>query len=293
MTIQKPDFNQIFASQAPDVDKPPVFNNYNGGWGDESRPNNGKPTIKGFNYLQQLNDNKFLWIAQNGAFPYDPNTEYAVGVVTIKDGRFKQWNGTDWINFGQDDNALKSANNLSDLENKEASRNNLDVYSKIEVDGAISSAIPSDVPNATETTAGKAKIATTEIAQAGVNDTDFLTAKKLRDALNTEDGAPFFLFRAWLTVSTRNGTVYGGGNIASVVLSSTGIIDITFDKAMPNDNYAVLFGCAQSASGTIRPDVHASTPEGFPTLKTTTQLKVMTSGTTITAMDNIYIGVVC
>ena len=48
MAIQKPDFNQIFASQAPDADKPPVFNNYNGGWGDESRPNNGKPTIKGF-----------------------------------------------------------------------------------------------------------------------------------------------------------------------------------------------------------------------------------------------------
>ena len=111
MTIQKPDFNQIFASQAPDADKPPVFNNYNGGWGDESRPNNGKPTIKGFNYIQQLNDNKFLWMAQNGAFPYDPNIDYNVGIVTLKDGRFKQWNGTDWINFGQDDSALKSANN--------------------------------------------------------------------------------------------------------------------------------------------------------------------------------------
>lgn len=184
MTIQKPDFNQIFASQAPDVDKPPVFNNYNGGMGDEYRPNNGKPTIKGFNYLQQLNDNKFLWIAQNGAFPYDPNIEYNVGIVTLKDGRFKQWNGTDWINFGQDDSALKFANNLSDLESKESSRNNLEVYSKIEVDDAISSAIPSDVPNATETTAGKAKIATTAIAQAGVNDTDFITALKLFEVLD-------------------------------------------------------------------------------------------------------------
>ena len=41
MTIQKPDFNQIFASQAPDVDKPPAFANYPTGRG-VSRVNNGK-----------------------------------------------------------------------------------------------------------------------------------------------------------------------------------------------------------------------------------------------------------
>ena len=44
--------------------------------------------------------------------------------------------------------------------------------------------VTGQVSNATETVAGKAKIATTAIAQAGVNDTDFLTAKKLRAALN-------------------------------------------------------------------------------------------------------------
>lgn len=180
MTIQKPDFNQIFASQAPDVDKPPVFNNYNGGMGDEYRPNNGKPTIKGFNYIQNLNDNKFLWMVQNGAFPYDPNTEYNVGIVTLKDGRFKQWNGTDWINFGQDDSALKKDSNLSDLPNKETSRTNLDVYSKSETDAKLA-----PTPNATETTAGKAKIATTAIAQAGVNDTDFITPLKLSSVIKS------------------------------------------------------------------------------------------------------------
>ena len=99
MTIQKPDFNQIFASQAPDVDKPPVFNNYNGGWGDESRPNNGKPTIKGFNYIQQLNDNKFLWLKQNAILPYDSDTDYPVGTVTLKDGKFQKWDGIEWADF--------------------------------------------------------------------------------------------------------------------------------------------------------------------------------------------------
>jgi hypothetical protein len=43
--------------------------------------------------------------------------------------------------------------------------------------------VTSQVSNATETVAGKAKIATTAIAQAGVNDTDFITALKLRGVL--------------------------------------------------------------------------------------------------------------
>ncbi|WP_373739905.1 hypothetical protein [Jeotgalibaca porci] len=85
--IPKPNYNQIFASQAPEQDKPAVFNNYPEGWGPESRPNNGKPTIKGFNYVQQTSDLKDLWILQNGAcLPYDESIEYAEGAPVLKDG---------------------------------------------------------------------------------------------------------------------------------------------------------------------------------------------------------------
>ena len=42
-------------------------------------------------------------------------------------------------------------------------------------------AIDDPTPDATETALGVAKIATTAIAQAGVNDTDIITAKKLAD----------------------------------------------------------------------------------------------------------------
>ena len=114
MTIQKPDFNQIFASQAPDIDKPPVFNNYNGGWGDESRPNNGKPTIKGFNYIQQLNDNKFLWLKQNAILPYDSDTDYPVGTVTLKDGKFQKWDGIEWADFADKDAVKRGIANRYD-----------------------------------------------------------------------------------------------------------------------------------------------------------------------------------
>lgn len=98
--ISKPNYNQIFASQAPDVDEPAEFNNYPQGW-DEARKNNGKPTIKGFNFLQQTSDLKSLWILQNGAcLPYDEAIEYAIGAPVLKDGviQYKTAGGFDPAN---------------------------------------------------------------------------------------------------------------------------------------------------------------------------------------------------
>lgn len=84
--VNKQDPKKIFASQAPSQDVPAEFNNYERGW-DESRKNNGKPTIKQFNKLQQLTDEKILWMHQNGAaLPFDETMEYAEGAVVLKDG---------------------------------------------------------------------------------------------------------------------------------------------------------------------------------------------------------------
>lgn len=59
----------------------------------------------------------------------------------------------------------------------EEARANLEVMSSTEVEDAINSA----TPPATETALGVAKIATTAIAQAGTNDTDFITPLKLKN----------------------------------------------------------------------------------------------------------------
>lgn len=86
--INKPNYNQLFASQAPVGDEP-QFNNYTSGW-NESRQNNGKPTIKQFNQLQQISDLKSLWILQNGAcLPYDPAIEYAEGSPVLRNGKIQ------------------------------------------------------------------------------------------------------------------------------------------------------------------------------------------------------------
>ena len=74
---------------------------------------------------------------------------------------------------------LKSSNNLSDVSSATVSRANLGVMSSSEVATAIANATPT-IPNATETVAGKAKIATTAISQEGLNDTDIMTPLKVR-----------------------------------------------------------------------------------------------------------------
>ena len=210
--VTKNDVAQIFAIQAPEIDLPPTFANYPRGW-DTARSNNGKPTIKQFNYLQQRTDQNVLWIHQNGAaLPYDAAMEYAEDAVVVKDGRFKQWNGTTWINFGQDDSALKIANNLSDVPNKVAARTNLGVYSATEVNTAIASAIPPATPDASETVAGKAKIATQAEANTGTSDATIITPKKLKSitaALPLISSAQDVVD---VTSQRSSGTVYTNGD---------------------------------------------------------------------------------
>ena len=108
--IPKNDVNQIFASQAPEQDKPAAFNNYLGGWGVESRPNNGKPTIKGFNKLQQRTDENILYIHQNGAaLPFDENIEYAENAVVVKDEVLQQLKGGEWKNLNSADQIVDAS----------------------------------------------------------------------------------------------------------------------------------------------------------------------------------------
>lgn len=102
--VSKNDVNQIFASNAPEQDRPPSFPNYTTGWG-TSRNNNGKPTIKGFNFLQQRSDQNFLWIHQNGgALPYDSSIEYVDSAIVVKDGRISKLVNGSWVDVLKSEN---------------------------------------------------------------------------------------------------------------------------------------------------------------------------------------------
>lgn len=263
MPIPKIDPKKIFASQAPSQDVPAEFNNYERGW-DESRKNNGKPTIKQFNKLQQLTDEKILWIHENGgALPFDETMEYEDGAVVVKDGLIQQKSGASWVipfmrgsqNLAEltdvaqarvkldvyaKSEALSKNNNLSDVANKATARANLDVYSKTETNSI------AGTPSATETVAGKAKIATTAIAQAGVNDTDIITALKLKNTLGASKNAlaGSVDFNGTGTVSIRSQL-----NVSSITDLGVGKYKINMTTAMPNANYPVFTSVADRSNG--------------------------------------------
>ena len=246
MPTPKIDPKIIFASDAPAQDKPAVFNNYTKGM-DETRSNEGRPTIKQANALQQSTDQKILWIHENGgALPYDSTIDYADGSIVLKDGVFKQYNGTEWIDFfGATQPINKGGTGATTVE---TARANLGVWSSIETQTAIDNKTVT-IPDATEATAGKAKIATTAIAQAGMNDTDFITAKKLRDAFNASGNAPVSACRAWLNMSGQGGvTIRASANIASVVREQAGVYLVKTSVAMPIVNFAVLVGGSYSSA---------------------------------------------
>lgn len=120
--------------------------------------------------------------------------------------------------------------------------------------------VPSTMlPTATESVVGASKIATTTIAQAGTNDTDFLTAKKLRDALNASGDAPVSACRAWLSVNTVTSTILQSFNIASFVKTATGQFEITFTTPMPHQNYVAFTNSIMVKGGAANNNTVGST----------------------------------
>ena len=107
MPTQKIDPKVIFASDAPSIDKPPVFSDKTKGW-DVARANDGRPEIKQMNKMQQDTDLKILWLNENAVLPYDASIDYPDGAVAIKDGSFKQLSSGSWVEF-LDDFADKDA----------------------------------------------------------------------------------------------------------------------------------------------------------------------------------------
>lgn len=155
--------------------------------------------------------------------------------------------------------------------------------------------LPNDaIPQSAETVLGVAKIATTAIAQAGTNDTDFITAKKLRDALSASGNAPISACRAWVNFSASGGviTVKGSLNIASVTRVSAGVYTVNFNIPMPIENYAVFVSNSGNIQNSSR--INATSDTSNPTIKTVNSVQVAVSGTqSFGDTANMSVGVFC
>ena len=109
--------------------------------------------------------------------------------------------------------------------------------------------------------------ASTAEAQAGTDNTNFITPLRMREGFNASGSAPVYACRAWVnfdgTTAGANPapmTIRGSGNVSSVTRTATGTYTINFTTAMPNTNYATTFSYNRSdgslsANGSFCPDI--------------------------------------
>lgn len=175
---------------------------------------------------------------------------------------------------------MYAANNLSDLTNKEEARSNLDVYSKLETDQAISGTTP---PNATETIAGIARIATQSETNTGANNTLIITPKKLLDGLknhlNAIGNTPMYAIRSWVNFDGTD-TIYinGSGNISSITDNGVGDYTLNFIVAQNHNRYAISGISTEYSDGSpIIPSLRMS--GATPLLKTVSAVRISTRST--------------
>ena len=135
----------------------------------------------------------------------------------------------------------------------DTTKDTLVVHDGVTVGGTVLakvSEVPSLVPQATETVAGKAKIATTAIAQAGTNDTDFITAKKLA---NTRQSV-WVNKTGMLFGTTYMNTALYEKEISFLSVLVSGLVltaKVTFKNLTTNIETIVYFGSVSNWTGGI------------------------------------------
>jgi hypothetical protein len=106
-----------------------------------------------------------------------------------------------------------------------------------------------------------ATIASTAEAQAGTNNTNFITPLRMREGFNASGSAPVYACRAWVNFNgtTSPGTIRASGNVSSVTRNNTGDYTVNFTTAMSDANFSC--GCLNSftASGAFQTYFTAST----------------------------------
>jgi len=96
-----------------------------------------------------------------------------------------------------------------------------------------------------------ATIASTAEAQAGTNNTNFITPLRMREGFNASGSAPVYACRAWVNFNGTNGSIRASGNVSSVTRNGTGLYTVNFTTAMPDANYGVASCTTASGVGGI------------------------------------------
>jgi hypothetical protein len=83
-------------------------------------------------------------------------------------------------------------------------------------------------------------IASTAEAQAGTNNTNFITPLRMREGFNASGSAPVYACRAWVNFDgTGTVAIRASGNVSSITDNGTGDYTVNFTTAMSDANYSV------------------------------------------------------
>ena len=127
-------------------------------------------------------------------------------------------------------------------------------------------------------------IASTAAAQAGTNNTNFITPLRMREGFNASGSAPVYACRAWVNFNgtTSPGTIRASGNVSSVTRNGTGDYTVNFTTAMPDANYVLNGTCNVNTTGDYNRVV------GFPYISapTTSAARISTSIAHTAAIEN-------
>jgi hypothetical protein len=105
---------------------------------------------------------------------------------------------------------------------------------------ALRSMSPLRVKQAITANAPTPTIASTAEAQAGTNNTNFITPLRMREGFNASGSAPVYACRAWVNFNgTGTVAIRASGNVSSVTDNGVGDYTVNFITAMPDANYAV------------------------------------------------------
>jgi hypothetical protein len=94
-------------------------------------------------------------------------------------------------------------------------------------------------------------IASTAEAQAGTDNTKFITPLRMRDGFNASGSAPVYACRAWVNFNgTGTVAIRASGNVSSITDNGTGVYTVNFTTAMPDVNYCAVATGQRSTTGT-------------------------------------------
>jgi hypothetical protein len=95
-------------------------------------------------------------------------------------------------------------------------------------------------------------IASTAEAQAGTNNTNFLTPLRLREGVNAAGTAPIYACRAWVNFDgTGTVAIRASGNVSSIADVGVGNYFVNFTTAMQDANYCALGSVGNTSSGSL------------------------------------------